>query len=258
MQRETGLVLGSLLVGIGTMVAILIVQKEAGLPLLDAATTVASIIGAVAAYLVFQTLKAAYETLHADHEWKRRQYTAELMSHWNERARPDIEFLEHHFASYYPVPDFSRDLSKDTGEFKWHMDADYAKTIVNSVKNLAHEKAKPIDSEIRDRLVRLFNYFEDVSVAYELGVIEREPIAESFGSVMIEIYLYYEPFVVEMGKLLYRQPWPPFSRIVELWIRQARLQTAARDRDIAQQKWEETKKNAKLMPPTDQLPSSKH
>jgi len=275
MRHEGYVVLGSLLVGIVSVGAIIIVQKKGGLHLQDAATTVATVIGAVAAFLVFrtlvatqeslagtqeslkatqETLKAANETFHADHEWRRRHYTAELMSHWNERARSDIAFLEHHFPKYYPVPDFS----KNTGQLdQWHIDADYAKTVVKSVVNSTTEQPpNPIDLEVRDRLVRLFNYFEDVSVAYELDVIDRESIAESFGSVMIEIYLYYQPFVVEMGRLLYRQPWPPFSRIVQLWISQARLQAAARDRDLAEESWKQTISQAKLMQAADQQPEA--
>ncbi|HVR26183.1 MAG TPA: hypothetical protein VMU26_23020 [Candidatus Polarisedimenticolia bacterium] len=217
MQRFTSFWWSVVPVVLGTAIVVVAIQRAMHIRLHEAATSVGSVLTAIAVLLAFRTLRAA-------HEWNRRNSAVQLMDKWNERARTHIEFLEHQFPDFFPVPDF---LTNPDNLRTWRMDADRAKAAVDSlVPSESPSQSRSNDLEIRDRLIQLFNHFEDISIAYELFVLDRHAVEESFAPVMIEIYLYFQPFIAEMRRVTRRDPWAPLSRVADLWIEEARFRTA--------------------------------
>ena len=171
----------------------------------EAAASVGSLLTVVALLLAFNTLRDT-------HEWNRRHYTIELMGSWNTRARPHLAFLEHEFPDFFAVPDF---IGNPEVLRSWKLDPRRAVQLVAS--DGSPPQAGSRDLEIRDHLIELFNYFEDLSIAYEQNIVDRATAEDSFAPTMIDAYTFFQPFIEEMRNVNRRDPWPPITRTVDLW-----------------------------------------
>ena len=204
----------------------------AGIKLLEAATSIGSLFTVVAVLL-------AVFSLRADHEWNRRHYTLELMGLWNSRARPHLTYLEHEFPEFFAVPDF---IENPELLNSWRLDTERARLLIASDIGTPQSEAKGL--EIRDHLIELLNYFEDISVAYELQVIDRGPIEDSIATVIMDVYTFFQPFIAEMQKANRRDPWPPLSRTVQLWLSEAARRKAQASAADAAKLYQEALKKA--------------
>lgn len=220
-----------LLMALLSAVAVGALQYTTGMETSQAATSVASFITALAVALALRTFKAT-------HEWNRRHYTVEMLSQWNEKGRFHVEFLQRQFPEYFPVPDF---VKNPEALREWRLDPARAKEIAISI--VANTKGSPsrvvLDLEIRSRLIQLLNYFEQICVAYDLRVLDKKAFEDSFAPIMIELYLYFEPFVDELRRLNRREPWQPLARTITLWIEELRFRKAQQQRDVAKARLDE-------------------
>jgi hypothetical protein len=211
-----------------------------GVPIMQAVTAVGSVSTAVGVFLALLTLRAT-------HEWNRRHYTIEFLGDWNERARKHLVVIEKQFPEFFAVPDFIKnpDLMDS-----WRLDPNRAKQLVK-VKSEHHEPDHT-QPDIRGHLIELLNYFEGIASAYEQHVVDRAAIEDSVGTVILDVCVYFQPFIEEMRKINRRDPWPPLSRVVELWLTEATRRTAQTQAEEASRRHGEALKKfeSKLKQPT--------
>jgi hypothetical protein len=133
----------------------------------------------------------------------------------------------------------------------WCLDPILAEQLVKPES----ETTGPISDEagIRGHLIALFNYFERIAVAYELHVVDREAVGDSVGTVILDVCVYFHPFIEEMRKINRRDPWPPLSRVVELWLTETTRRKAQGGAQEASRRYKEAVKKAEanLKQPTD-------
>jgi hypothetical protein len=136
------------------------------------------------------------------------------MMQWPLKARDHLAFLEREFPQYFAVPDFIASPDKMDS---WRMDQARAEAACG-VGLAAFE---PKDLEVRNHLIGLLNYFEHLAAAYEQHIIERMVLEETIAPTMMDICVFFQPFITEMRQLNRRDPWPPLSRVIELWLSEA-------------------------------------
>jgi len=220
--RFQSLGVGRLALGVFVIIAIItaiIVMLSClfGVPILQALTAVGSVSTAVAIFFAILTLRDTQE-------WNRRQYTVELLDNWNDSTRKHFLALKKEFPEYFAVPDF---ITTPALMESWCLDKTKAKELAEV--NSEHEV------DLRGHIVALLNYFEGIALAYEQYVVDRDAIDDSVGTVILDFCVYFQPFIEEMRKNNRRDPWPPVSRTVELWLtKESRLtaQTQAKDASL--------------------------
>lgn len=228
------LVLGVVII-IGSISGVIVVLIWLfGVPVVQAMTAVGSVSTAVGVFLALLSLRNT-------HEWNRRHYTIDFLGNWNESTRKHFVALEKQFPEFFAVPDF---ITSPHLMESWCLDKNQAKQLVE-VKS-EHEIV------LRGHLVELLNYFEGIASAYEQHVVDREAIEDSAGTVILDVCVYFQPFIEEMRKINRRDPWPPLSRVVELWLKEAYRRTAQKQAEEASRRHEDALKKfeSKLKQPT--------
>lgn len=83
-------------------------------------------------------------------------------------------------------------------------------------------------------------------------MVDRAAIEDSVGTVILDACVYFQPFIEEMRKINRRDPWPPLSRVVELWLTEAIRRKAQDEAKEASRRYREAlkKAEAKLKQPT--------
>jgi hypothetical protein len=203
-------------------------------PVLQALTVVGSVSTAVGIFLAILTLRDTQE-------WNRRQYTVDFLKNWNECTREHFVELEKQFPDFLAVPDF---IKKPDLVESWCIDKEKAKLIA--------EVKSESDRKLRVHLVELFNYFEMIASAYEQHVVDRDAVQDSAGTVILDFCVYFQPFINEMRKSNRRDPWPPLSRVIDLWLNEEFSQSRQKQADEASRRYVETLKKleSKLKKPT--------
>ncbi len=221
-------------------IVIVVLNLIVGVPMAQTVTAVGSVFTAVGVFLAFLALRNR-------HEWNRRHYTVEFLSDWNESARKHLVVLETQFPEFFAVPDFiaNPDLINS-----WRLNQSHAEQIVKPESEPDGSLSdKP---EIRRHLIALLNYFEGIAIAYELHVVDRTAVVDSVGTVILDVYVYFQPFIEEMRRINRRDPWPPLRRVVELWQKEAIRDKAQDQAKEASRSYEDAQRKAaaKLKPPT--------
>jgi hypothetical protein len=205
-----------------------------GLPFLNALTAIGSVATAIGVFLAIMTLRS-------EHEWNRRHYTVEFLDSWNESARKHLRILEENFPDFFAVPDF---IANPDLMDSWRLHQNQAKQLVKvKSEGEGFDKSKV---DIRGHLIELLNYFEGIASAYEQHVVDRAAIEDSVGTVILDVCVYFQPFIEEMRKINRRDPWPPLSRVVELWLTAATRQKAQTQAEEASRRHEEAFKKFEL------------
>lgn len=224
---------------IGSILALIVVLNWLfGVPVAQAVTAVGSVSTAVGVFLAFLALRNT-------HEWNRRSYTAEFLDDWNESARKHLAVLERQFPELFAVPDF---ITNPDLRNSWCLDQTIAEQLVKPESEPVG--SIPDEPGIRGHLIALFNYFERIAIAYELHVVDREAIGDSVGTVILDVCVYFQPFIEEMRKINRRDPWPPLSRVVELWLTEEIRRKAQAGAQEASKRYREAAKKANLKQPT--------
>jgi hypothetical protein len=224
----------------GTGLIVAAVSYTCGVSFLQAAPAVGSLATALAVFLALLTLRNA-------HEWNRRHYTIEFMVSWNDHAREHLVALEREFPEFFSVPDFIKNPGL---RHSWCLDGTKARQLVKSETAEAGSNSQTYI--VRDHLIALLNYFEDIAIAYEQHVVDRSAIEDSFAPVILDVCTYFQPFIDEIRKINRRDPWPPLSRVVELWLSEASRRRAQEEAQEASERYRKALKKAeeKLKEPT--------
>src|SRR5712692_1614848 len=182
-----------------SITGILILTYIVGYPVKDSATIVGPLLTAFGLFLAFSTLREG-------HEWNRRHFTVQLIGGWNAQAREHLTSLTREFPAFFQVPDF---IKNPEAKKSWTINPDRAKRIVRAEPEPQNEARPDANIAIRDSLIALMNYFEDVATAYKLHIVDRDAVRDSFGAVMLDVWTYFYPFIAEMRSINRRDPWPP-------------------------------------------------
>jgi hypothetical protein len=209
---------------------IILLSWLAGVTVIQSILAVGSVSTAVGIFI-------ALWTLHEAHEWNRRHYTIELLDKWNENARKHLEALEIEFPDLFAVPDF---IARPEVKTTWCINRDRAKRLVK-VSSESEEFTKN-DMLIRGHLLAVLNYFEGIASAYEQHVVDRKAIFDSVGTVILDVCMFFEPFIQEMNNVSRRDPWPPLSHVVDLWLKDERLSKTLKQAADARLSYDETQK----------------
>lgn len=211
---------------------------KAGQSITDSFMMSGIVVTAIGVYLAFATLRAS-------HEWNRRHYTVEMAAAWNHEARALLANLTMHFPEFFQVPDF---ISDDRQRDQWCIDEDMAERLVFSKSPNDNIDEETI--EIRDNLVPLFNHFESIAIAYQLNVIDRDVIFESFGAVLLDTWIFFGPFVDKMREVNRRDPWPPLTELIHAWEGEEKRRHFEKRLEETKKQEQAAKEKLILKPPT--------
>ena len=75
-------------------------------------------------------------------------------------------------------------------------------------------------------------------------MVYREAVGDSIGTVILDVCVYFQPFIEEMRKINRRDPWPPLSRVVEQRLREAARRKAQAGAQEASRRYKEAVKKA--------------
>jgi hypothetical protein len=210
-----------------------------GISLFQGIIAIGSLSTAVGVFLAFFSLRES-------HDWNRRQYTIEYFSHWNEGARKHLNILEKEFPDMLNVPDF---IANPELMNSWCLNDDKSKMLVGLMSN---PQKNCSDMDTRSHLLELFNDLEGIALAYEQCVVDRLAVEDCYGTVILDIWIYFQPFIQKMREVSRRDPWPPLSRMTELWLREAVLKNSQVQATDASRRHEEAikKYGAQMKNPT--------
>jgi hypothetical protein len=194
---------------IASATAILALKYVADYSVKDSATIVGPLLTAFGLFLAFSSLREG-------HEWNRRHFTVGLILGWNTQAREHLAVLTQEFPDFFQVPDF---IKNPEAKKSWAIESDRAKRIVRGEFDSTPGSTSDADMKIRNSLVALMNYFEYVATAYKLHIVDREAVRDSFGSVMLDVWIYFYPCIAEMRHINRRDPWPPLTYVITEWER---------------------------------------
>lgn len=173
------------------------------------ATSVAAfgiVFGAYQVRAAYQNIELMRKSIINDHEWRRRHYTSEILIDWNNSARPHIAYLSRKYPEFQSVPDF---IGERKIKSTWGISVSEAEKIFHG---------RDLDAqETRDHLIELMNYLEGIAVAWEKNVVDRDFIRDSCGVAILDTCTFFSQFILTMTENRRREPWPPLSRVVNVW-----------------------------------------
>ena len=125
---------------------------------------------------------------------QKTQYALDMIRDWNTQTATFNETLRNAFPNLYEECQVSR--------------------YEEALRQLARVGDNAQASPEKTAVVRLLNYFEYVSSAYEVGAADRKTIHASFTGTMVRYYCLLSPFIDEEIRVTGRNPWFPYSRFV--------------------------------------------
>ncbi len=167
-------------------------------------------------------------SLRENHRWNRYSYTLNLLAAWNNQVREHLDVLDSEFSDFRKVP-------KDrTG---WGISAERAQEIAHSTP-----KNSPDDFKVRNSLITALNHFELLTRAYEMSAVDQKTVYESFGSIIIDVWVYFAAFVQQMNNDMLADPWPPLRRVCDVWIPERRREEIQKESEKMGKAYEEIQK----------------
>lgn len=148
--------------------------------------------------LTFIGVLAVFYTLRADHEWRRRQYTLDIISQWNANTIEHINAIEERF------PNIRNELTSEVTAF----DA------------LEIYKARGTDAKntgLRSHMIKLLNYFEYIALAYVNGIADKEIVDRSLKHSMMVWFGKLDNFVDAVEETDGKNPWEPLVALMQIW-----------------------------------------
>ena len=148
-------------------------------------------------------LFVAIWTLRANHAWNRRNYTAGLVVHWNDRTsvhRKAIEKLRSGLVDLDTKGEVTELTKRD------------ATAIYSS-------KPDTPDWELRFHFIELLNHFEAIAVAYRNRVGDPQMIEESLRNVLVRWHDILLHFMDVVKAHRGYEPWEPYITVVAHWKR---------------------------------------
>jgi len=163
------------------------------------------IVAAIGSFGTLIGIWFVYHTLVADHDWRRREYSINLLIHWNDYTADHAKMIEEAFPHI-------RDVDHTTGE----------------VNELTREQAKQIYTcgpdnknywDLRFHIVELLNHLEAIVTAYNNQVADRLIITKSIKEPLTTWLDILKNFLTVVEECEGYQPWLPFIETVSGWER---------------------------------------
>lgn len=150
------------------------------------------VVAAVGAWLAYRTLKSS-------HDWKRRQYTMDLLRRWSDNA------IEHAKALETAIP---RILEQDQR-------ADGSELTRQRATEIYLADAESPDWKLRYHIYELLNYYELVATSYLDGLADDKIIDEAFAQQVLRYHDRLKNFIDVVEERRGQHLWPPIRRFVE-------------------------------------------
>ncbi|MDD2761339.1 MAG: hypothetical protein PHH11_13745 [Methylomonas sp.] len=155
--------------------------------------------------LAVASLHVSYKSFKAEHEWKRRQFTAELLGNFNANIKEHRSVLIQAFPG---LGDADTGIQPSKEECRKIIKAKKGQYIING----------GLDTfEVRDHLVGMFNYFEHVAYSYEAKLGNQPDIEASMSNVILRWHNFFSNCIQEVYSEFGGDVWPPLTRVVGTW-----------------------------------------
>ena len=127
---------------------------------------------------------------------EKKKLAIEMLKEWNNNTSADTEVLRSNYPGQYDkcVPLAINEVDK----------------IIHPDKLSNHEMKKYID--IKVAIIRLLNYFEYVSAAFNRGSVDKKIIRNSFSVTMLRYYIVLRNFMIMQFLVSKRNHWRPFTK----------------------------------------------
>ncbi len=156
-----------------------------------------------------------YNTLKADHDWRRRKHAIDILGKWNDYTADHAKAIEEIFPHI-------RDVDIRTG-CRSELTRDQAKIIYT---------CNPDDKKnwgLRFHIVELLNHLEGITTAYNHKVADCEIIHKAMKDAMTVWITILKNFLDVVAECEGFQPWQPLIDTIDKWkiqINNGRKQTA--------------------------------
>ncbi len=166
--------------------------------------TVGILLVAVSLYFSWRTLKAEQKSMIAQHEWNRRQYTAQVLGRWDEAIK------DHRNPIVEAFPGLVQDAYADIPS------QDRCRRIREAKKG--EFKVNGVDAfELRAHIISVFDYFEDLAIAWDTQTGNQKTIEESVAGAILRWHDFFRYFIQDMKQEMKYDSWPALTRTVEIW-----------------------------------------
>jgi hypothetical protein len=151
------------------------------------------------------SLWVSYTALRDDHEYKRRQFTAELISSFNGKIKEIRGPLMDAYPGLHNV---------DAGQPPSFEDC---RKMIKAKRGDFRINDKVDAFEVRAYLLSAFNNFEHVAYAFERHLGNQPEIEESFSHVILRWDSFFGNCVRAANEEMKSDNWPPLTRVVGTW-----------------------------------------
>lgn len=166
--------------------------------------TLGILLVAFSIYVSWRSLQEQQRGVNDQHEWNRRQYTIELLSRFNAELKDHRAPVMDAFPGLY----FQDNSGPPT--------RDQCRRIRQAKKG--DFSIRGVDAfELRNHIVSVFNYFENLALAWESQTGNRDAIKDSVSLVILRWHDFFHNFILEVNEEMKGDPWPPLTRVVGTW-----------------------------------------
>jgi hypothetical protein len=171
---------------------------------LQVCQTLGIILVALSIYVSWRSFQEQQRSFHDQHEWNRRQFTSELLGRFN------AELKDHRAPIMQAFPGlFNQDSSEPPSR-------DECRKILKAKKG--QFSIKGVDAfELRNHIVSVLNYFEDLTLAWESQTGDQATIKDSVSITILRWHDFFHNFILEVNDELGGDAWPPLNRVVGTW-----------------------------------------
>ena len=142
-----------------------------------------------------------------DYRWRQQNLSIEILKEWNENTSQVRDRVESFFRVHFGEP--------ERGHYIKGMTEDFA-TRLYHCRHDANASEYSL-REVRADVIRLLNYFEYISSAYEQAVLDRVIIDESLKAPIMIWYSDLSAFVDFITEWSGFHVWPPLQRLIYEW-----------------------------------------
>ncbi|MBC6426072.1 MAG: DUF4760 domain-containing protein [Ekhidna sp.] len=145
--------------------------------------------------------------LKADHDWKRREFTANMIADWNQKTSSHRKEIERLMPGLIDKIERKEEITKITQS--------KAREIYESLPDKDGTNWK-----LRFHFLELLNYFEYISSVYLNRVADKKMVEESFKTTLIQWNRILNHFIEEVKthrEYQNKKPWGPYHEVIKLW-----------------------------------------
>ncbi len=171
---------------------------------LQVSQTLGILLVALSIYVSWRSFQEQQRSFHDQHEWNRRQYTSELLGRFN------AELKDHRAPIMQAFPGLYHQVSSAPPSHE------ECRKILKAQKG--DFSVRGVDAfELRNHIVSVLNYFENVTLAWESQTGNQDTIKESLSLTILRWHDFFHNFILEANDEMGGDAWPPLNRVVGTW-----------------------------------------